>query len=119
MSICNFRQGDSKWFDITVKDGNKNIVDISTGYIITYLMKSDTSVADSTGLPVVLGPVTATVTDGPNGLARINVSAEDTDQLEPVKYYYEFRIQNTNVTPNTVTTLDYGSVKVLPAYSVS
>lgn len=119
MAVCNFRQGDSKQFDITVYDSDDNVVDISTGYIIKFLMKNDTSAVDSAGLPTVLGPVTATIIDGPAGTARINVSADDTGQLEAVKYYYEFRIQNTNVSPNLVDTLDYGDVLVLPELSVS
>ena len=118
MSICNFRQKDTKRYDIVVRNADDDIIDISTATIISFVMKRSASLSDVAGLPGVLGPVTATITDGPAGEATIVLNSTDTAQLEAAKYYYEFRIQYTGTTPNTFGTLDFGTVQVLQDLSL-
>lgn len=113
MGICNIDQGTDINYEILVEDAD-GPVNITSGFTVQFVMKTDIELLDSVDLPEVLGPITATISNVETGKANVELTNTQTAQLSPVKYYYEFRLYDSRLSPTTQYTLDKGTVFVNP-----
>jgi hypothetical protein len=111
MAIEDFYRGDTVQFNITLKDSQGMPIDIN-GATIYFTMKLSTKEGD----PGDLQKVVTTHTYPDNGQSQVVLSHDDTKNLEPTKYFYDFQI---TMQTGEVYTFDAGKVNVLPDVTLS
>lgn len=108
-------QGDDKYFQITIKDGSMNPVNI-TGY--DFRCKAKTSAEDAD----VLFKAEPEILDAANGIVRFHFKDEDTQKIDTDgdnysvtnSYTYDVLMKDTN---GDVTRLVNGTIYVSPGVS--
>ena len=103
-------QGSTFTSDITVKDINGNVFDL-TGYTaVAKLAKGYSSTRTRTAM------TTAFATDRTTGVLTISLTATQTAALDPERYVYDVEIISST---NTVTRVLEGIITVRPEVSTS
>ncbi len=93
-------RGDDKVYDVTVKDSDGNVVDI-TNHTIKFTVRH--APADAVAeIAKTTGGGGIAIVDAPNGVARITLSDVDTD-LDAGKYFYDVEV--TDVSGRTTTVI--------------
>jgi len=84
-------RGDSKTYDITIKDGDGVAIDI-TGYTIFFTVKTsiDNNLTDTTA--VIKKTITSHI-NPTEGKTQISLTEDDTN-IEPCVYYYDIQLKS-------------------------
>lgn len=85
---CELRIGDSLTFEMTAKDENDVVVNI-TGATITWKLAIDPGEAPILSFALGSG---ITITDGPNGIFEVLIDPINSATLSELVYYHEARI---------------------------
>jgi len=80
-------QGDTFRKELVFTDENDNPVDVSS-FSITFKMKKDKKDADYTLVK------TATHKDAVNGIAELLITADETEQLSPGRYFFDIELSD-------------------------
>lgn len=103
-------QGDTKVLELTVRDIDGVVVDISGASSIRWALARNAKMPTAK-LTKSLGAGIALVGGGTTGRCDITLSPSDTSDLTPTTYYHETEI----IIGGVVATIDSGSVTILQA----
>jgi hypothetical protein len=108
-SDFSMHSGDTRTLEITVKDEDSAVVNISTATITWALSKQDSASVAPKGAAIVTKTVGdgVTITDGPNGRVDVAISAADTSALSG-DYYHELEVTISS----SVSTVLFGTVTI-------
>ena len=104
--IENIYKGNSKSYTLTLTIKSTGLPKDITGATITFTVKDDMAAEDSAALIQVNG----TITDGPNGEARVDLTPVNTN-VTPGLYNYDFELLDVL---GNITTILAGEVRILP-----
>ena len=104
--------GDTRTLEITVKDEDSVVVNLTTASVVWALSKQDSASVAPRGAAIVTktGPdpeVGLTIPDGPNGRIDVDLSAVDTADLSG-DYYHELEVTISS----SVSTVLFGTVTI-------
>lgn len=95
-------KGDSKVLEVTVKDQDDEVVDIS-GTVIRWQLSKKAK--DTTALisKTTVGGGGVTITDGPNGRFDVLIDPDDTEELKAGAYYHEAEVNDGGLISTVMT----------------
>ena len=104
--INDFYRGDTKPIILTFTDKNNNPIDL-TGATLWFTVKK---VPTDLDVDAVIQKQITTFTDATNGIASVVITSDDTNDLDIMKYYYDFQLVDP---AGNVTTVLEGTFKLL------
>lgn len=108
-------QNDDKILDITVRDENEALVDISGTSAAQWIVKK---FADSTTVDITKTLAASQInvaTSGANGVVLVTIASTDTTSLAIGEYYHELRITDA---AGKDTTICIGTIDLRPAKAI-
>lgn len=94
-------KGDTKVLEVTVKDQDDAVVDISGTLIKWQLAKKSKDTTALISKSTVDGSIT--IVDGPNGRFNVLLEPEDTEELPAKAYYHEAEVNDGGLISTVMT----------------